>query len=590
MDRVKANDTPETGETDRIIAEEFQRLLASPLFTRSPVLSRLLQFLVEHRMRGGRSAPKAYAIATEALGRNADFDPAVDSYPRVMVGRLRTLLDRYYAETPWVHRLRVPQGSYEIVVQHRTSPPARSAPDGAEEVDPKFMGSAVAGDMTSLRQPGAPERRARYGLWTALAALAVLFVAGGWWLASEWDRLFDKAPVDIPLLEISAPLSGDTPPSRALARGLEGRLRDGLRRFDLVDLRSARAPANTPAADRADYRLDVSIVRQLEGQVAEVTLVLNRVADQRTIWSQQFHVEGNDMPGFEAVDTAIAQIAGDYGVIVRDQVQRQPDNFAPGFACLAQFNRMRQMRTGTNARQIEACLRATLDRSPHDPVALNALSLLRFGDWQPLRGTPAGAAAFAEARALAERAYENGAGTSAGQFAMARANVYAGNCAGGVAMGDTAARLNPYDADLAGFLGLFKLACHQPEEGTALLQRSLDLDASYPGVPAVTLAFLRSEGGDQDAAMGILDQVPSSSAREPQFLMVRAIVLARQGKLPAARALWRDLLAYTKQPASAPAEKVLQQFIITPIVIQRSAAALRDSGVVAPATGRRSAP
>ncbi len=81
MDRAKANKTLEAGETDQIIAEEFERLRESQLFLRSPVLSRLLQYLVEHRLRGGRSAPKAYAIATEALGRNADFDPAVDSYP-----------------------------------------------------------------------------------------------------------------------------------------------------------------------------------------------------------------------------------------------------------------------------------------------------------------------------------------------------------------------------------------------------------------------------------------------------------------------------------------------------------------------------
>jgi len=581
MDRIKANDIPDTGETDRIINEEFERLLASPLFTRSPVLSRLLQFLVEHRLRGGRSAPKAYAIATEALGRSADFDPAVDSYPRVMVGRLRTLLDRYYAETPWVHRLRVPQGSYEIVVQYRSSPPARSSAEGEDGAAAAAV-EAAGGQVTSSRQLGvtAPARSSRPGLWAALVVVLALLAAGAWWLPSNWGRLFASAPVAIPLLEVSAPLSGDTPTSRALARGLDGRLRDGLRRFDLVDLRSARAPASSPAADRADYRLDVSIVRQLEGQAADVTLVLNRVADQRTIWSQQFHLVGDQMPGFDAVDTAIAQIAGDYGIIVRDQLQREPDNFAPGFACLAQFNRMRQMRTAGSAQQVDACLRATLDRNSRDPVALSALSLLRFGDWQPRRGTPQGTAAFLEARMLAERAYENGPGTAAGQFAMARANFYTGNCSGGVAMGDAAVRLNPYNADLTGFLGLFKLACDDAEEGTALLQRSLDLDSSYPGVPAVTLAFIRSQGGDQDAAMSILDQVPSSSAREPQFLMVRAIVLARQGKQAEARALWQRLLAYTKQPANAPPERVLQQFVITPTVIQRSSAALRESGVV----------
>src|SRR3546814_7746946 len=90
-------------------------------------------FSSDLRLRGGRSVPKAYAIATEALGRSADFDPAIDSYPRVMVGRLRGLLDRYYADIPWTHRLRVPQGSYEIVVQNRTPPPARTADAPAQE-------------------------------------------------------------------------------------------------------------------------------------------------------------------------------------------------------------------------------------------------------------------------------------------------------------------------------------------------------------------------------------------------------------------------------------------------------------------------
>ena len=63
---------------------------------------------------------------------------------------------------------------------------------------------------------------------------------------------------------------------------------------------------------------------------------------------------------------------------------------------------------------------------------------------------------------FAQRAYDSGAETAAATFAMARAQYYAGNCRGGVGIGDAAVRLNPYDADTAGFQGVFKIACDQP--------------------------------------------------------------------------------------------------------------------------------
>lgn len=578
MDHAKANDTQGSGETDRIIAAELERLLESPLFARSPVLSRLLQFLVEHRLRGGRSAPKAYAIATEALGRSADFDPAVDSYPRVMVGRLRTLLDRYYADTPWIHRLRVPQGSYEVVVQHRVAPPARSFDASENGGDVK---AAASGDRAGTpRAPGAAPAGAapRYGRWFVAILLFALALFALSALRSSPDRLFVGAPVAMPLLEVSAPVSGNTPPSRALARALDSKLRDGLRRFDMVDLLSAQAPG-AAATRPADYRLDVSMVLNQQG-VGQVTLVLNRVSDQRAIWSQQERISDDGMPQLESIEPLIAQIAADYGVIVRDQIQREPDNFAAGYPCLAQFNRMRQMRNMPYARQVEACLRATLKRNARDPVALAALSLLRFGDWQPQRMAPAGREAFAEGRALAEQAYESSPNSSAGLFAMARANFYAGNCLRGNTMGDAALQLNPYDPDLIGFLGLFKITCGQAEAGEALLRRSLALDASYPGVPAVTLAFILSQRGEQEEARAVLDAMPSPSTMEPQYLMVRAIVLARQGDVAGGQAEWRRLLAYTRQPATASPEIVLGRFLITPVVIERASAALRESGVV----------
>jgi hypothetical protein len=579
MDHAKANETENTGEIDRIIAEELGHLLDSPMFIRSPVLSRLLQFLVDHRLRGGRSSPKAYAIATEALGRSEDFDPAVDSYPRVMVGRLRNLLDRYYGETPWIHRLRVPQGSYEVVVQHRVAPPARSADEQVGDDDVMAPDGAAAAGVR--RGPAAPRSQTgapRYDRWVMALTLFAVAVFALWMLRGGSDQLFVRDAVPVPLLEISAPAAGNSPQSRALARALDGKLRDGLRRFDLVDLLSAKAPGDA-VPRTADYRLDSSLVRTVEG-TSEVTLVLNRVADQRAIWSQQLSLTQQETPEFTAIEPFVAQIAGDYGLIVRDQVQRQPENFTPGFPCLAQFNRMRQMRSTPTANQVDACLRATLKADPRDPAALSALSLLRYGDWQRQRMTPPGREALAEARALAEKSYESSPNSSAGLFGMARAHFYVGNCSGGNAMGDAALRLNPYDADMSGFLGLFKVACGQAADGEALLRRSLALDSSYPGVPAVTLAFILSQRGEQDEAQSILDHMPSPSNMEPQYMMVRAVVMARQGDVAGGQAQWRRLLDYTRQPAGTPPEQVLSRFMITPVVIQRASAALRDSGVV----------
>src|SRR3546814_12899801 len=108
----------------------------------------------------------------------------------------------------------------------------------------------------------------------------------------------------------------------------------------MVDLRSAKAPGGA-AARAGDYRLDTSLVRTVEGDT-DVTLVLNRVADQRAIWSQQMRLTSDETPEFTATEPLIAQLAGDYGVIVRDQIQRQPDNFAAGLPCPAQVKNGRE--------------------------------------------------------------------------------------------------------------------------------------------------------------------------------------------------------------------------------------------------------
>ncbi len=575
--------TQEENGRDVIVAQERDRLLASSFFQRSPVLSRLLQYLVDHHLKGGKGAPKAYAIATEALGRNADFDPAVDSYPRVMVGRLRNLLDRYYAENQGTFRLRVPHGSYEIIVQQldtdldsesseSKSASASSSVPGAVPSS-KTNAGRTDGSMTSVYRGMTAIKAA-----IVLLALVALLALAAWWLNQSPESPISKALVQEPLIEISTPVAGNSSVSMALSRGLEAKLRDGLRRFGAIRLLSAATKDEGTTNLRPDYRLDSSIVLTVNGPV-DVTIVLNRVADERTIWSQQIQIKREEVPAFGPIEPAISKIAGDYGIIVQDQVNREPRNFSPGFPCFAQFNRLRQMRRPEIATPVTQCLRISLQREPANVELLSALSLLRFGDWQPLRSSLAGNRAFVEAQDLATRANEAGSNTAAGLFALARAKFYMRNCEQGISLGEMAIDRNPLDADMVGYFGLFEAACGHIEKGEALLRRSLWLDDTHAGVPAVTLAFMLSERGENDEALAILNRMPSPSNMEPQYLMVRSIVFARKGNMGEAKKLWARLLGYTKQPRDADPETVLQQFMITPTVIKRAAAALRETGV-----------
>lgn len=68
---------------------------------------------------------KAYTVATEVLGRNADFDPQTDPIVRVEATRLRRALDRYYLaegrDDPV--RITMPRGGYSIVIHGRDEDP-----------------------------------------------------------------------------------------------------------------------------------------------------------------------------------------------------------------------------------------------------------------------------------------------------------------------------------------------------------------------------------------------------------------------------------------------------------------------------------
>jgi Transcriptional regulatory protein, C terminal len=102
----------EEPSTPERLQEHLQRILNSPQFARAETQRRLLEYLWQHRSENLNE----YAIATDALGRKADFDSAVDASVRVHISRLRRKLKDYYQETGEPEILVIPTGTHQLLV------------------------------------------------------------------------------------------------------------------------------------------------------------------------------------------------------------------------------------------------------------------------------------------------------------------------------------------------------------------------------------------------------------------------------------------------------------------------------------------
>ncbi|MBT8331628.1 MAG: hypothetical protein KJP06_04795 [Deltaproteobacteria bacterium] len=103
------------------IRKQLDRILASKGFSRSERLRAFLRFVVEATLNEQTDRVKAYTIATEVFGRQADFDPQGDPIVRIEAGRLRRRLEHYYGTDGRNDSIliEVPKGAYVAVFRSR---------------------------------------------------------------------------------------------------------------------------------------------------------------------------------------------------------------------------------------------------------------------------------------------------------------------------------------------------------------------------------------------------------------------------------------------------------------------------------------
>ncbi|WP_157188109.1 hypothetical protein [Nitratireductor pacificus] len=92
----------------------LQALLLNPDFRASERNKRFLAFVIEETIAGRSDRIKAFTIAVDVFGRDADFDATVDPIVRIAAGQLRKSLNAYYSGSGRLDRVRIglPLGGY----------------------------------------------------------------------------------------------------------------------------------------------------------------------------------------------------------------------------------------------------------------------------------------------------------------------------------------------------------------------------------------------------------------------------------------------------------------------------------------------
>ncbi|MER9302026.1 hypothetical protein NKJ06_07750 [Mesorhizobium sp. M0293] len=279
------------------VRETLERLLASQTFGRSERARKLLRYLVEREQAGEADRLKGFSIAMDVFGKDGDFDPSTDAVVRVQAGRLRELLQHYFANEGVAEpvRIAIPRGGYVPAYELNAIRLPDLKLDGAESAErPKDASAPDAVSLVSVSPSPAPSvvRHLRF-FWMAIAVVIAMLgvlilrqgssalLAGGDMSATletagATGSIASSAMADdLPQVYIGLKAEG-TDASRVAAS-----LRAGLSGFDTIDF-IGRDTVTDPADDATSFIFDI-----LPGPNAgDISIELQSMASGRVLLSR----------------------------------------------------------------------------------------------------------------------------------------------------------------------------------------------------------------------------------------------------------------------------------------------------------------
>lgn len=481
------------------VRETLERLLASETFGRSERARKLLRYLVEREQAGEADKLKGFSIAMDVFGKDGDFDPSTDAVVRVQAGRLRELLQHYFANEGITEpiRIAIPRGGYvpsyelnaiRLLVEPEPAEHVETVATVPEPLEGAGMVARPASFMSSVvPEPGHALRRHLQFFWAAIALVIVMLgvlilrqgsgalLAGGDAASTVENAVATGSIAPLPPIEALPLVYIAVKANSAEAARVAASLRAGLSGFDTVNFigRDVDSPTD-PVADATSFIFDV-----LPGPTTgDVTLELQSVATGRVLLSRSLPAADNTP---SAVEDSVADILSSavpasgtiYNYIEQSGIQNGLTE------CLRLNDKYYLDQSARTHEAAYRCLENLANLDAKSSLVYSELASLHLEAVTDHYAYPPGAT-IEQAMALAHRAAQMGPTSPYAHRAYGYLYSRLGNSEESIRWMRKAHELNPYDLSMAAAYGYGLIFAGKYSQGTPILAHAVEISSAHP--------------------------------------------------------------------------------------------------------------
>jgi hypothetical protein len=566
------------------VRETLERILASDTFGRSERARELLSYIVERDLAGDADKLKGFAIAMDVFGKDADFDPSTDAVVRVQAGRLRELLQHYFANEGAAEpvRIAIPRGSYVPAYEANEicAPPGLSLPGQVSSP------AEPAGEQASRNAESPPLPLARHlqFLWAAIGLVIAMLsfiilrqVSPTSTVTAEHGLTNDRAAItssialhnkadELPTVYLSVRAAN---PGSARVAALT---RAALSGFETINF------IGRDFSGRPDPRKDATsfIFRVAPGpDTGSVSVELQNVVTGRVLHSRILTAAEASPPHVEDRIAALLTSAVSPSGMIYSYIEQA--NQQTGLtACLMLGD---DYYLDQNAKTHEAayrCFDKLAGQGARSPLVYSELASLQMEAFTDRYAYPPGATSE-QALALAQRALQMGTTSAYAYRAYGYINSRLGNSNEAVRWLRKAYEVNTFNLAMAASYAYALIFAGDYRQGTPLMARAVEASSAHPTWWDFGLFLGEFMLGDEKKAMAAAASI-APTVRKSHYLAARLIAAKRDGNQEA-RAKLLDELAREFPKFSADPRSALMKRNYPSDLTDRLVGALRAAGL-----------